>query len=470
VRIYKKYCIACLYFCMITRRKIGVMKKIILFIAFSFCLNAKAQWMPQDAGFTNRTLGFFEISIVNENIVWAICYDGVGGLFGPAHILDFTRTTDGGANWMPGVMGSDTSLAFSNICALSDTEAWVAMHKFDLSHGGGLFHTTDGGLTWNQSPGAFDTSSFPNFVHFKDPLNGIAGGDATGGYFEIYTTTDGGSTWTRTPQANIPAFTTGGGYGWFDGFAVLGDTVWFGTSKGEMYKSTDYGLTWTISTVSPLGYTVYEIAFNDDGMNGLTHVRNGSATYLFATTDGGSTWTQRTPHAKWKRSKLTAVPGTDAFVSTSVLSGSTLRGSSYSTDLGITWVEIDNTAPKAACRFLNGTTGWAGGFFNDIPGVAPISGGIYKWADTVSVGINNNIAPIDRDGLIYPNPASDKLNFELKGISDFQLMIYDALGMLIKKANHLNERSIDISELENGVYFYVFKNGGATITGKFIKY
>src|SRR5215217_5670895 len=99
------------------------MKQTLLFTFFCFSIvTARAQWINQDAGFTNETLGFYEFSIVNENVVWTICYDGVGGLFGQDHVLQFTRTSNGGVTWTPGLMGSDSTLAFSNICALSETE------------------------------------------------------------------------------------------------------------------------------------------------------------------------------------------------------------------------------------------------------------------------------------------------------------------------------------------------------------
>jgi photosystem II stability/assembly factor-like uncharacterized protein len=400
----------------------------------------RAQWTNQDAGFTNQILGFYEISIVDEDVVWAICYDGVGGLFGPTPILDFTRTTDGGATWTPGVMGTDSTLAFSTIFALSDMEAWVAMHKKNLTGGGGLFHTTDGGVTWDEAPGVFTSSSFPNFVYFKDALNGIAGGDATDGYFEIYTTTDGGVSWVRTPQSNVPAFATGGGYGWFDGFDVVGDTVWFGTSAGEMYKSTDFGLNWSVSTVSPAGYTVYEIAFNDNGQQGLTHVRSNTATYLFSTSDGGATWAQLPTHPDWKQSRITAVPGTDVFVSTSVINSN--RGSAFSNDVGVTWTEIESTTPKAACRFLNSSTGWAGGFFT------PSSGGMYKWNGSFTASVPDNAS--GADPVLYPNPASDIVHLSFP--DSYNVRFYNAVGSLVKETQNNTLTGIAISDLPDGVY------------------
>ncbi|RYZ54272.1 MAG: T9SS type A sorting domain-containing protein [Sphingobacteriales bacterium] len=440
------------------------MKRILLlFTLLGLGASSPAQWVSQNAGFTNKTLGFFEMSVVDKDIVWAICYDGVGGLFGPAHVLDFTRTTNGGTTWTPGKMGSDSSLAFSNICALSGDEAWVAMHRFDLSTGGGIFHTTDGGATWAQSGAGsiFDSSSFPNFVYFKDQLHGIAGGDANGGYFEIYTTTDGGNSWMRTPQSAIPAFVNGGGYGWFDGFCVLGDTVWFGTAKGEMYKSTDFGQTWSVSTVSPQGYAVYEIAFLDDGLRGLSHLRNGSVTMLFSTDDGGLTWTQLPTHP-WKQSKITAIPGTGRFMSTSVVSNS--PGSAYSDDHGLTWVVVDMKA-KAACRFFDSTTGWGAGYFNDKPGLQ-MSGGIYKWDTTTLSVADPGIGELYK---VYPNPAGDKINISYPQTAGMQqLLIYNAIGSLVKMVDHATTQPVDIAGLPGGMYF-IRSGTDAKLNLKFIK-
>jgi photosystem II stability/assembly factor-like uncharacterized protein len=449
--------------------KKSVLKINVLFTMLLLCgTAARAQWAAQNAGFTGKTLGFYEISIVNENVVWAICYDGVNGLGSGVPVLEFTKTTNGGATWVPGTVGTDTSLAFSNICALSDTEAWVAMHKGNFSTGGGLFHTTNGGATWQQSNAGliFDDASFPNFVHFKDPLNGIAGGDANGGYFEIYTTANGGVSWTRTPHANIPDPLPGGIGGWFDGFCVVGNNVWFGTNLGQMYKSSDYGQTWSIYTVDPAMSMVYEIAFNDDGLHGLANIRTPSnVVVLFSTADGGVTWTQRAPTPQWKRSRVTSVPGTSTFVSTSVIGSN--RGSSYSTDNGITWTVIESLVQKAACRFLNSTTGWGGGFFNDINPNAPMSGGLWKWDNTVTLGVNeNNATPLYT---VFPNPAASVINIAL-GDEVFMddLKFYNSSGALVKEVNNSNGKDINISELSSGVYLIkLAKYPG--VSQKFIK-
>ena len=166
------------------------MRKYVLSAVATFLLfTAHAQWRIQNPGFTSDTVGFYEMSLPDKNTVWAVCYDGKGGLLSGNPTLSFTRTIDGGNTWIPGQVGSDKTLRFSNITAIDGQEAWVAMHKigsfvpfygfgFDKG-GGGIFHTIDEGLTWEHTaPGElFDNNSVPRFVHFKDKNHGIAVGD-----------------------------------------------------------------------------------------------------------------------------------------------------------------------------------------------------------------------------------------------------------------------------------------------------
>ncbi len=436
----------------------------------------KAQWTNQNAGFTNKVLGFYEFSIVNENTVWAICYDGFNGLLSTNPVLDFTRTTDGGTTWIPGTMGSDTTLAFSNISAISATEAWVAMHRFGntTGGGGGLFHTIDAGLTWTQSNATtiFNSASFPNFVHFKDAMNGVAGGNVNDGYFEIYKTSDGGTTWTRTPQANFPALPANVSIGWFNGYCVIGNTIWFGSNRGKMYKSIDYGTTWTIANVSAsTSDRVYEIAFNDNAMNGVCHTRSGSTTKLFATSDGGLTWVQRVTATipNWKRDRITAVPGTNSFISTST---SNPVGSSYSNDNGLTWTLIENLEQKAACRFLNTTTGWSGGFFTDSAQFG-FRDGIFKWDNSINLSVKSELFD-EKKIVIFPNPSKESLtiSFPKEINQNLKIEIIDLLGRISFSQLYenlvSNEIKIDASQLSKGTYFVKIISDNEFVTKKII--
>lgn len=453
-------------------------KHLLTAVALLLLLTAKAQWQIQDAGFTNDTLGFYEMSLPDKNTAWAVCYDGKRGLLSGRSVLDFTRTTNGGATWTAGKMGTDKTLRFSNISAIDGSEAWVAMHKIDFSNGGfskggGVFHTTDGGITWEHTnPGElFDSNSVPRFVHFKDKNHGIAVGDPNGGYFEVYVTNNKGKKWKRVPQGNLPA-PIPNEVGWISGYAVVGNTIWFGTSEGRMFKSTNFGKSWTVHIVDSLpGTYVNEIAFLDDGLRGVAHLRGRNRTFVFSTTDGGLTWTNYFQPPNWKNSRMTAVPGTNAFVSTAVHGNPLFRGSAVSYDVGQTWTEIDKDASKAVCRFFDAKTGYAGGFFITGP---PFSGGIYKSqivfqfapkkyhkADTTKA-TNAHKAGREEKGpgnevKSYPTPASDFLNVVLPdGLAETKpsISLLSMDGKLIETVRPAGSKLIrlDVSKLLSGVY------------------
>jgi photosystem II stability/assembly factor-like uncharacterized protein len=441
------------------------MRKYLLSLAATLLIvTANAQWQVQNAGFQNDTLGFYEISLPNKNTAWAVCYDGKAGLNNGRFILDFTRTTNGGATWVPGKMGNDHSLQFSNISAISEEEAWVAMNKRFVT-GGGLYHTTDGGVTWEQSsPGEiFDGNSFPNFVHFKDRNHGIAMGDPNGGYFEVYTTNNKGKKWKRVPQADLPAALPNE-FGWISGYAAVDNTIWFGTSAGRVYKSTDLGKSWTVHTVDPAGKFVMEIAFNDDQLHGVAHLRSGNLTFLYSTADGGLSWTNLGQPAFWKSSRITSVPGTNAFVSTAV-NNPTFRGSAVSYDNGVSWTELERATSKAAARFFDANTGYAGGFFVTGP---PLQGGIFKsqivFQTPPSQQKTNDITKpaiqqpkITTDVSVYPTPASDVVNIAIPealryNVSVISLLNSDGQVVETRRAKASGIIQLNVSKLTPGFY------------------
>jgi photosystem II stability/assembly factor-like uncharacterized protein len=443
-------------------------KYVLTAVAFILMFTANAQWLQQNAGFTNDTLGFYEMSLPNKNTAWAVCFDIKASLNRGRFILDFTRTTDGGATWIPGKMGNDHTLQFSNISAIDENEAWVAMNK-RFTTGGGLYHTTDGGVTWGKSNPyeIFDENSYPNFVHFKDKNHGVAMGDPNGGYFEIYTTNNGGKKWKRVPQANVPAMLPNE-YGFISGFAALDKTIWFGTSSGRMYKSTNFGKDWTVSMVDPAGKFVNEIAFNDDMLHGVAHLRdNPGNTFLYSTADGGATWTNLGQPTNWKSSRITAVPGTNALISTGINSNPAFRGSAISYDNGSTWTEIERAVQKTVSRFFDASTGYACGAFVTGP---PLRGGIFKSQITFerpslqnsNAGIlatSKQSEKITKDALVkvYPSPANDRVNISLPDemantVSVIRIVSMDGKVVETRRSKASNIIQLNVSKLPRGMY------------------
>lgn len=71
---------------------------------------------------------------------------------------------------------------------------------------------------------------------------------------------------------------------------------------------------------------------------------------------------------------------------------------------------------------------------------------------------------------IFPNPANDILNFNLGDASTVSdISIIDVSGKLITARFDLNSKTIDVADLQSGVYFVKFYSEGKSLSKKFIK-
>lgn len=347
-------------------------------------------WDTYASGFTTVSRGIESFEVVNQNVVWAIAYDGSGT---GATIREYTKTTNGGLTWTPGTVtasGLTTSYGLANISSIHQDTAWAGVYPVTATNTAqGIYYTTNGGTTWTrQTTATFSTaSSFINFVHFFNKNDGVAMGDPAGGYFEIYTTANAGSTWTRVASSNIPVPLASDEYGTVGYFTSVGNTIWFLTTKGRIFKSTNKGASWTAAS-TPLGtaLSISNIAFKDQ-LNGLITVNDATTLAdagIYQTIDGGTTWSLLTTATAGitNKSGISYVPGTTG---TYFISGATTNGSgtAYSTDNGATWTSID-AIQHTAIDFYNESNGWSGGF-----NTSNTFGGIFKIAtSTIAANIN----------------------------------------------------------------------------------
>jgi hypothetical protein len=74
---------------------------------------------------------------------------------------------------------------------------------------------------------------------------------------------------------------------------------------------------------------------------------------------------------------------------------------------------------------------------------------------------------------LFPNPTSTTINIELIGSNDMKshYRILDATGKLILKGEATTSNvSVDVSSLENGLYFFVIEGNGRTpIVEQFVR-
>ncbi len=357
------------------------MKKQLLFIAILLAsASAFAQtgaWISQATGFTPVSSGVRNVSVVDVNTVWISSYDGSGGA---ANRQDFSMTTDGGVTWNAGSTPAPVSYDWSMIDGLNSTTAWAVFYNAVAGSGGGIWRTTDGGATWAQQGlgSIFNASSFPDVVHFWNEAEGFAMGDPNPAtQFEIYTTLDSGNTWTRTPAGNIPA-ALAGEFGIVGHYSVIGDTAWFDTNKGRVYRSVDKGLNWTVSATGLVVPTngAIDHCFTDN-MNGIARLYTATTgiSTAYSTADGGDTWTSFTPLGNLWGSDIKAVPGVAGMmVSTGADATNGFTGSSYSLDNGLNWLDIEIGTQRTALGIADSLTMWTGGFTT-----STTAGGIYKY-------------------------------------------------------------------------------------------
>ncbi|WP_298221081.1 T9SS type A sorting domain-containing protein [Flavobacterium sp.] len=462
------------------------MKKNLLFILFLIVSSVQAQdyWTEKPTGQPAAAIGVTSISYVDANTVWL--NNNNGSTTSTIEIRRYSKSLDGGLTWTTAPIDLGASSADLQISCIDAVSADVAYASVFGSNGatGGIWKTTDGGATWTrQSTASFNSpESFPNLVHFFNENEGVCMGDPDVNGFEIYTTSNGGANWVR--KTGLPATLGANEYGYSNQFDAYGNSIWIGTGFGRILRSTDKGLTWT-AYQTPLddfggqgnGTQSGDFAFEDEN-NGLLI---SSDYQCFKTTDGGATWTNvpYTPNVPGeipavgiirgqRIANIPGLPNTYVCVGTDVINDDiqTARGSSYTTDNGVTWIDINdnpdtNYVDGTTIKFYSQEVGLAGGF-----STSPTVGGVFKWNNEPLLAIKNYLKEHPFNAYIAQN------TLEVIGADITNVTLFDVSGKEVSNTNFASVKntSMNVSNLNTGVYLVkVTNNAGATATIKVIK-
>ncbi|MEI8136183.1 MAG: T9SS type A sorting domain-containing protein [Bacteroidota bacterium] len=339
---------------------------------------ASPSWsLTQNAAWPKVSTGVRLASAVDANVFWATGYDGTTGNTGRNYSW-FTKTSNGGALFTSGyifasptntLIGDTNSFKIASLDGVSATTCWVASYLKPTDNKGAIHRTTNGGTSWqNMTPANMytNTASFCNIVHFLTPQIGITMGDpnpGTNNEYEIWRTADGGNTWSLIPGANIPNPASAGEFGLTGVSTKLGSSnIWFGTNEGRIFRTTDAGLTWNVTTLDPTSIGVNEIAFANP-LNGYAWLFDAAQTLQqYNTNDGGVTWTLiPLVDPNLGLNDMSGIPGTSQFASCGAGSTNTLI--SYSTNNGVNWTTWGGSGIQyLTVDFANNTVGWAGTF------------------------------------------------------------------------------------------------------------
>lgn len=457
------------------------MKKIHLPLLFSILLPVfcnSQSWIPQGQGLLPAGYGIYDLCTVDENIVWALATNELDNSSSDSTLI--IKSVNGGANWEVHTLQQLTGRFFVSLAAVNESIAWLSAYS---SQGISYFYqTTDGGANWELKytvPGNF-TAQFAPVLKFSD--------ENTGHYVGIWPgksgkTSDGGTTWSAHSLPNLSNdeyFGVVCPQNWLE---VLGDTLWFGTSK-RIIRSTNGGQSWqSIYPTFPGNNQINSVAFDHAG-NGLAisdvddDLLPGIAafldhTILWRSDDFGATWALM-PDVDMPLSSMTIVPGmTKTFVAVSGLWGwyeSQVQhswASAYTTDGGITWIEIDRGIPYSGVDFVSPQTGWVGAVGNYDYG--PNKPALFKWNGQFATGVSNlNQIPVVT---ISPNPAADFIAIQLpEPISrTLEVTLFDSQGSLAKRVFVAAGQTIDVENLTPGLYTLKAVAGERVFAGKFIK-
>jgi hypothetical protein len=215
---------------------------------------------------------------------------------------DIWTSTDGGVTWTDRTQSSSAhGQAWFSVASDSTGTNLVAVTPGQGVLGpGAIWTSTNAGATWiNQTAGV------PDMV--PQGWNSVAS-DSTGTKLvaatnggDIWTSTNGGVTWTdRTSSgpAHGPPNAIGG-WGWASVASdSTGDRLVAVADAGDIWTSTNAGLTWTDQTSSgPASNQVwFSIASDSTGTNlvAVDALVTGNNGDIWTSTDGGVTWTDLT--------------------------------------------------------------------------------------------------------------------------------------------------------------------------------
>ncbi len=450
-------------------------KNLLPFLALGFS-SLMAQTSPdwatvQNSNFPIPSAGIRYLDAVNTNVIWATGYDGTAT---GKNYNWYTKSIDGGITFTSGNVFADTNTyVIAALEGIDATTAFITAYEKAGGNKGVVYKTTNGGTSWANVAAVnmyTAAASFADFTCFTDAVTGITLGDPVSGEYEIHRTTDAGATWTKVPGANIPNPLNASEYGLTGVYTKNANDIWFGSNNGRVYHSADAGLNWTVGTITGATAGVSRLAFRDN-MNGLCIAYSGTSaapvTGLYATTDGGLTWTQITLPTNFGENDICRIPGTTMYASCGAGTGNNII--SYSTDNGQTWTDWGSVNIQyLKIDFVDNVNGWAGSFAD---ATTASIGGIYKYS-----GIATSLAPLAEkmNFNVMPNPSNGIINIVMPlAKAGLTIEIIDALGKIVYSEKVISttvgdKKQLNLEFLSKGVYSINLKTATENSFGKIV--
>lgn len=198
------------------------------------------------------------------------------------------RTEDSGKTWQKIHVDSDADLY--RVRFVNEKEGWAAGGRIRIAETnksmrhdkrggyGYIFHTIDGGKTWECQYGERGRHLFA--LHFTDEKTGYAAGER--GF--LLKTTDGGSNWNELP--------TTGTLNWLYGMTFTDHNNGFAVGLNEtLINTSDGGKSWKkVEASADRRFYGFRAIYRDICFNGSTGCIVGQNGTIMISSDGGNTW------------------------------------------------------------------------------------------------------------------------------------------------------------------------------------
>lgn len=391
--------------------------------------NGGINWLPYSASVTENYLS--EIKFFNGNTGYIV-----------GDIGTFLKTTNGGELWS--VIPTPTTYRMRSLYFINQQTGWIC------GDGGTILKTTNAGLNWEYPIRRLPSANF-NSITFINSLTGFA----LSGNDKLVKTTDSGISWN---QIIIPdVFEYGKLY-------FINEQTGFCTGYDGydfVIKTTDCGNTWS-NIISSVG-SYSSMYFIDENTGfGCGHYRMGK------TTNGGLSWTL-------------SLYLPDHFLNSvqfiNSLTGYCCGTSGHiykTTNCGTSWNDISapHISNSNVIYFVNDSTGWLAGTDGSI--FKTTTGGVVTSFSQTSSQLPENYLLKQN----YPNPfnPSTKINYEIKFSNFVSLKVFDLLGKevaaLVNEKQNAGSYAVDFNSAEfnlpSGVYFYTLNTDDFSETKKML--
>ncbi|MEZ5026581.1 MAG: hypothetical protein R2739_08385 [Chitinophagales bacterium] len=407
-----------------------------------------------------RSARYDDVSFVNNNIG----YTSVRGFI--------YKSTDGGNNWtyISKLDTSSTFRTYSRSVDFIDEDTGFVGTLTVNTFKGGIFKTTDKGLTWKK---VFEVSDLGEGVcgmdHYENMLVGVG---TYAGPANLYISHDYGATFITKDLSSLASALVDCYIVNKDTFFITGSSDTATHERPLILKTTDGGNSFqVVSMLNAVGGYVWKIYFRPDG-NGLASVENNFNDpslygYVLRTTDFGATWQEHVVDTVGNFGGIILLDNDVAFTTEQHQ-----YGMWKSTDGGVNWTKLafSEDTTKAGNRMLlldNGKIVIAGAY-------------IYTSGST-TVGIqqqHSNIADYHTikvtPNLVGKNVNEIKVELDAK-VSTFGVFeIYNLNGQVIYKDEVQTYDKgkhylyIGVQNYSKGMYYAVWKTSEVFVQTKFV--